>query len=142
MRGRCLGDGGVQSSARVGVEAWSPMVLRGVGFGPTSTALVVLIALMAVAAIVLTVWWWPPGWPKRTCRAGPHRTGAAGPGERTHRPRRSGQQGSECLADLGGPPRWRRGGRPPGFDAADYLAHHAVERGTNRLKHNRTVATR
>ncbi|WP_344101769.1 alpha/beta hydrolase [Nocardiopsis rhodophaea] len=52
-------DSGVQSSARVGVDAWSPMVLGGIGAGLTSTLFLVFLALLAVAAIVLTVWLWP-----------------------------------------------------------------------------------
>jgi transposase len=36
----------------------------------------------------------------------------------------------------------RRGGRPPGFDRAAYRRRNAVERGVNRLKQARRVATR
>lgn len=35
-----------------------------------------------------------------------------------------------------------RGGRPPGFDRAAYRERNTVERGFNRLKHWRGVATR
>jgi transposase len=35
-----------------------------------------------------------------------------------------------------------RGGRPPGFDAETYRHRNTVERGFNRLKHWRGIATR
>nr|WP_253905676.1 transposase [Arthrobacter sp. H5] len=75
-----------------------------------------------------------PLWDKGPCR---RRNRTAPSSRRRRRTERTAQSRANALAGRTPP-----GGRPPSFDPAIYKDRNTVERGFNRLKHWRGIATR